>query len=63
MFTYLYYIPRDRLSNGRTANSGLGPPMSIITQENDATDFPIGHSDGGVVSNVVYSSNRTLACI
>lgn len=44
------YTTQDHLSEG------LGPPTSIISQENGSTDLPKGQSDGNIFSTDVPSS-------
>ena len=41
-FSYLSYISQDHLHKGGTAHSGLGPPTSIINQENAPKGLPTG---------------------
>lgn len=48
---------------GGTAHRGLGPPTSIINEENALlTDLPPGQSEGGVFS-IDSSSQMTSVCV
>ena len=58
LLSLLPYMTLDHLSRG-----GLGPPTSIINQENSPTDLPMGQSGGNIFSIEATSFQMTLASI
>ena len=52
----LSYIAQANLPRDGTDHGDLGPPTSIINQENVLTDMPTGQNDGGSSSTEALTS-------
>jgi hypothetical protein len=50
LLSLLSYITEDQLPRGGATFSGLGPPLSVITQETEP-QMPTGQSEEGSPSN------------
>lgn len=48
---------------GGTIHKGLGPPITIVNEENAPTHLPTDRSYEGVFSVETPSSKMTLACV
>jgi hypothetical protein len=59
----LVYTTQDHLPRGSTTQKELGPPMSIMNQENSLKDLPTSQSGGGIFSVEVPSSWIILTCV
>lgn len=61
LFNLHFYVIQDYLPRCDTAHNGLGPPLSIINQDNTPTDLSqTGQSGGGIFSTEILSSLMNL---